>query len=227
MGQKANPIVLRLGIIKDWDSSWYAEKTYSDLVLEDFKLRQFLRPELSRAGVSRIQINRKTKFTEINITVSRPGVVLGKGGVEVVALQEELNKRFKKHFKVNVIEEKDPDLSSKLISEWVCLQLEKRVAFRRAMKMAVQRALKSGAKGIKICCSGRLGGAEIARTEWNREGKVPLHTFRADIDYAFSEALTTFGKIGVKVWIYKGEVLNRTKFKSRLVEPSQEVPEIA
>lgn len=207
MGQKANPNGLRLGIIRDWESTWFAEKDYAALVIEDFNLRRFLREELSRAGVSRIQINRKANITEINVTVARPGMVLGKGGAEVTLLQEEIKKRINKAIKVNVIEEKNPDLSSRLVGEWVCAQLEKRIAFRRAMKMAVQRSLKSGAKGIKICCSGRLGGAEIARTEWYREGKVPLHTFRADIDFAFSEALTTFGKIGVKVWIYKGEVL--------------------
>ena len=219
MGQKANPNGLRLGIVKDWESTWFAEGDYASLVLEDFNLRKFLRGELAKAGLSRIQINRKANLTEINVTVARPGIVMGRGGGEVAALQELLGKKFGKAIKLNVLEEKSPDLSSRLLGEWICAQLEKRVAFRRAMKMAVQRALKSGAKGIKICCAGRLGGAEIARTEWYREGKVPLHTFRADIDFAFTEALTTFGKIGVKVWVYKGEVLAPVKApKEELIE---------
>jgi len=223
MGQKANPNGLRLGIVRDWESTWFGDRDYGDLVLEDFNLRKVLRQELNRAGVSRIQIKRKANVTEVDVTVARPGMVLGKGGVEVNALQADLTKRFEKAIKVNVIEEKNPDLSSRLLGEWVCSQLEKRIAFRRAMKMAVQRALKSGAKGVKICCAGRLGGAEIARTEWYREGKVPLHTFRADIDYAFSEALTTYGKIGVKVWIYRGEVFTK-KVKLNLQREEAQVP---
>jgi small subunit ribosomal protein S3 len=209
MGQKANPNGLRIGIIRDWDSTWFAEDAYGTLVLEDFNLRKLIKTELNKAGISKIQIKRKANITDVNIYVARPGVILGKGGLEVGLLQEELNKKFQKSFKLNIIEEKSPDLSSKLVADWVCFQLEKRVAFRRAMKMAVQRSLKSGAKGVKICCSGRLGGAEIARTEWYREGKIPLHTFRADIDYAFSEALTTYGKIGVKVWVYRGDVFKK------------------
>jgi small subunit ribosomal protein S3 len=218
MGQKANPNGLRLGIIRDWESTWFSENGYADLVLEDFNLRKTLRESLSRAGVSKIHIKRKANVTEVDVTVAKPGIVLGKGGVEVNALQAELTSRFQKAIKINVIEEKNPDLSSRLVGEWVCAQLEKRVVFRRAMKMAVQRTLKSGAKGVKICCAGRLGGAEIARTEWYREGKVPLHTFRADIDYAFCEALTTYGKIGVKVWIYRGEVFTKKQTKQNVEE---------
>ncbi len=218
MGQKANPNGLRIGIIRDWDSTWFAEDSYGDLVLEDFNLRKFIKTELGKAGISKVQIKRKANVIDVNVFVARPGMILGKGGLEVNLLQEELNKKFQKPFKLNIIEEKAPDLSSKLVADWVCFQLEKRVAFRRAMKMAVQRSLKSGAKGVKICCSGRLGGAEIARTEWYREGKIPLHTFRADIDYAFSEALTTYGKIGVKVWIYKGEVFKKPVVQTEELE---------
>lgn len=214
MGQKANPNCLRLGIIKDWESTWFSQKDYGVLLLEDFNLRKILKAELGKAGVSKIQINRKANSTEANVYVAKPGLILGKtNAVDMGLLHEELFKRFSKKIKVNVLEEKSADLSSRLLGEWIAGQLEKRIPFRRAMKMAVQKSLKSGAKGVKVCCSGRLGGAEIARVEWYREGKIPLHTFRADIDYAFSEALTTYGKIGVKVWVYKGDVLTFNELK--------------
>jgi len=224
MGQKANPISLRIGIIRDWESTWFSDAgNYAKYVLEDFNLRNAVKEDFSKAGISKIQINRKANLVEINVYVARPGLILGKGGVEVALIQETLSKKFSKVIKINIHEEKDSELSSRIISEWVAQQLEKRVAFRKAMKMAVQKSLKSGAKGVKICCAGRLAGSEIARTEWYREGKVPLHTFRADIDYAFSEALTTYGKIGVKVWIYKGEVFEK---KSLPVE-QPEMAEVA
>lgn len=214
MGQKANPNCLRLGIIRDWESTWFSQKEYGVLLFEDFNLRKILKTELGKAGVSKIQINRKANSTEANVSVARPGLILGKSNaVDMGLLHEELLKQFGKKIKINVLEEKAADLSSRLLGEWITSQLEKRVPFRRVMKMAVQKSLKSGAKGVKVCCSGRLGGAEIARVEWYREGKIPLHTFRADIDYAFSEALTTYGKIGVKVWVYKGDVLTFNEIK--------------
>jgi small subunit ribosomal protein S3 len=209
MGQKANPIVLRLGIIRNWDSVWYADKDYAKFLYEDFKIRQFLKNELARAGLSRININRKTGMIEVNVYVARPGVIFGRGGIDSEMLNLEVSKLIKKDVRVNIHEEKNPEANSRLLCEWIAGQLEKRIPFRRAMKMSIQKALKAGAKGIRVACAGRLGGVEIARTEWYREGKVPLHTFRADIDYSFSEALTTYGKIGIKVWIYNGEILEK------------------
>lgn len=206
MGQKTNPKALRLGIIQNWEANWYAESSYSDFVYQDYQVRNFLKNELKKAGISKIEINRKSGFTEAKVSISRMGIVMGKRGVDIELLSKQLSKKIGAKLRINIVEEKAPDVNSRLLSEWICAQLEGRVAFRRAMRQAVQRALKSGALGIKIACSGRLGGLEIARTEWYREGKVPLHTIRADIDYAFSEALTTYGKIGVKVWVYKGEV---------------------
>ena len=211
MGQKENPNGFRLGIIRNWDSAWYADSKYAEFLFEDFQIRAFLRAELNKAGVSHIQINRNTSMVKVDVYLARPGFVSNKSSIDISLLQEELCNRFKKVIKIIVLEEKTPDLSARLVSEWVCAQLEKRIAFRRAMKMAVQRSLKMGAKGVKVRCAGRLGGAEIARVEWYREGKIPLHTFRADIDYSFSEALTTYGKIGVQVWIYKGEILDTKK----------------
>ncbi|MSR88418.1 MAG: 30S ribosomal protein S3 [Candidatus Margulisbacteria bacterium] len=220
MGQKANPKSLRVGIINDWDSTWFGLKNYGTLLFEDYQIRDLLKDAFNRAGVSHIQIDRKANLTEVKVYVARSGVVVGKKGLDVPVMKEEIKKRIGKDVNIIIIDEKTPDINAKLLGEWIAIQLEKRTPFRRAMKMAVQKALKSGAKGIKVNCSGRLGGAEIARSEWSREGKVPLHTFRADIDYAFSEALTTYGKIGVKVWVYKGEVLQR-KRKS-LIEESTE-----
>ena len=220
MGQKANPKSLRVGIINDWDSTWFGLKNYGTLLFEDYQIRDLLKDSFARAGVSHIQIDRKSNLTEVKVYVARSGVVVGKKGLDVGVMKDEIKKRIGKDVNIIIIDEKAPDINAKLLGEWIAIQLEKRTPFRRAMKMAVQKALKSGAKGIKVNCSGRLGGAEIARSEWSREGKVPLHTFRADIDYAFSEALTTYGKIGVKVWVYKGEVLQE-KRKS-LIEESTE-----
>lgn len=213
MGQKANPNGLRLGIVKQWDANWFSDRAYGALVLEDYKIRNFLKKELFKGGVSRIVINRKAEVTEAVVNLARPGVIFGKGNsFDVQFLVKDLTALIGHPVGVRIIEEKNVELSGKLLGEWVAFQLEKRIPFRRAMKMAVQKALKAGALGVKVSCAGRLGGAEIARTEWYREGKVPLHTLRADIDYAFSEALTTYGKIGVKVWIYKGEILEKRKF---------------
>jgi small subunit ribosomal protein S3 len=211
MGQKANPNGLRLGIVKDWDANWFSDTSYGVFLLEDFKIRNFLKKELFKGGVSRILVNRKAEYTEANVFIARPGVIFGKNTVDTSTLVAELKKLTGKTVKVNIIEEKNIEMSSRLVGEWVTFQLEKRVPFRRVMKMAVQKSMKAGALGVKVMCAGRLGGAEIARSEWYREGKVPLHTLRADIDYAFSEALTTYGKIGVKVWIYKGDVLGKRK----------------
>lgn len=208
MGQKANPNGLRLGIVKGWDCNWFDLKGYGDLVFEDFYIRNYLTKELHKAGVARICIYRKQGFVECKVFVSRAGIIFGKNGMDISFFKEELERYSKKQVRITIVEEKNADLNSKLIGEWVAAQLEKRIPFRRAMKMAITKAMKSGAKGIMIGCAGRLGGVEIARSEWYREGKVPLHTLRADIDYAFSEALTTFGKIGVKVWVYKGEQFN-------------------
>ena len=218
MGNKAHPKGLRLGIVKDWDCHWYAEREYPKFVLEDLSIRSFLNDELARAGVAQIVINRKSGTTEAVAYVARPGIIFGKTGIDLAAVKAALIKKLKKKVTIKVIEEKHPDLNARLLGTWITGQLERRIPFRRAMKMAMQRALKSGAEGIKVACAGRLGGAEIARTEWYKEGKIPLHTFRADIDYAFTEALTTYGKIGVKVWIYKGEVLTKKAFVPDTVE---------
>ncbi|MGE4169310.1 MAG: 30S ribosomal protein S3 [Candidatus Margulisiibacteriota bacterium] len=209
MGQKANPKGLRVGITRSWECNWFAEKEYKDYIVEDFKIKAFVRAEFGRAGIASIQVSRKQNFTEVTVQVAKTGMIFGKSGKDMGVVKEALSQLINsKNVKLTITEEKHVDLSSKLLADWVAQQLEKRIPFRRAMKMAVQRALKAGAQGVKVCCAGRLGGAEIARTEWYREGKVPLHTLRADIDYAFSESLTTFGKIGVKFWLYKGEVMS-------------------
>lgn len=214
MGQKANPNGLRLGIVRDWDAKWFSDRNYSGLLVEDHKIRTFLKKELFKGGVSRVTVNRKAELTEANVYIARPGVIFGKNSPDTSYLSEAIRVLVGKSVRINLVEEKNVELSSKLVSEWVTFQLEKRVPFRRVMKMAVQKSLKAGALGVKVMCAGRLGGAEIARSEWYREGKVPLHTLRADIDYAISEAYTTYGKIGVKVWIYKGDVLERRTPKS-------------
>lgn len=207
MGQKVNPKGLRVGVIKNWDSRWYADKQYSDYLLEDYKIRQFLKKKLYEAGISKLEIERAANRVKVNIFTARPGIVIGRGGADVEVLREELKKMTGKNVFLNIVEVKRPELDAQLVAENIASQLEKRIAFRRAMKQAMGRTIRMGAEGIKIMCSGRLGGAEIARTEWVSEGKVPLHTLRADIDYATAEADTTYGKIGIKVWIYKGEVL--------------------
>jgi len=207
LGQKVNPIGFRLGVIKTWDSKWYAEADYAKLLHEDLKLRDFLKKRLYHSGVSKIEIERAANKAKINIYTARPGLIIGKKGSEVETLKKDLAKLTEKEVFLNIQEVRKPELDAQLVAENVALQLERRIAFRRAMKKSVTTALKFGAKGIRIICSGRLGGAEMSRTEWYREGRVPLHTLRADIDYGFAEAKTTYGIIGVKVMIYKGEVL--------------------
>ena len=207
MGQKVNPIGFRLGIIKTWDSKWYAEADYAKLLHEDLKIRAFLKKRLYNSGVSKIEIERAANKTKINIFTARPGLIIGKKGSEVETIKKELASLTSKEIFININEVRKPELDAQLVAENVALQLERRIAFRRAMKKSVTASLKFGAKGIRITCSGRLGGAEMSRTEWYREGRVPLHTLRADIDYGFAEAKTTYGIIGIKVLIFKGEIL--------------------
>ncbi len=207
MGQKVNPIGFRLGVIKTWDSKWYAEADFAKNLHEDLKIRQFLKKRLYSAGISKIEIERAANKTKINIHAARPGLIIGKKGAEVELLKKDLAAITAKEVFININEVRKPELDAQLVAENVALQLERRIAFRRAMKKSVTSSLKFGAKGIRITCSGRLGGAEMSRTEWYREGRVPLHTLRADIDYGFAEAKTTYGIIGVKVLIFKGEVL--------------------
>jgi len=209
LGQKVHPISFRLGYIKTWDSRWYADKDYSQLLIEDLRVREYLKKKLHHAGVSRIEIERvasKAKKAKVTIHTARPGIIIGKKGAEVENLKRELQKLTQKEIFINIQEVKRAELDAQLVAENVALQLERRVGFRRAMKRAVLSSMKMGAKGIKITCAGRLGGAEMARREWYREGRVPLHTLRADIDFGLTEAKTTYGIIGVKVWIFKGEV---------------------
>ncbi len=207
MGQKVHPNGLRVGIIRDWDSKWYAEKDYATLLHEDLKIREFIEKRLVDAAVSKVEIERAAKRVNITIHTAKPGMVIGKGGSEVEALRKSLNDLTGKRVHINIVEIKRADLDAKLVAESIARQLEGRVSFRRAQKQAIQRTIRSGAKGIKTQVSGRLGGADIARAEHYSEGTVPLHTLRADIDYAHAEADTTYGKLGVKVWIYRGEVL--------------------
>ncbi|MDQ7790189.1 MAG: 30S ribosomal protein S3, partial [Clostridia bacterium] len=197
-----------LGIVRDWDAKWFAnKKNFSDLLIEDVKLREFIKKKLYPAGIARVQIERTANRVRIAIHTAKPGIVIGRGGTEVEALRKTLEKMSGRQVSINIVEIKAPELDAQLVAENVAAQLVRRIAFRRAMKQAVGRSMKMGAKGIRIAVSGRLGGAEIARSEWYSEGKVPLHTLRADIDYGFAEAKTTYGKIGIKVWIYRGEVL--------------------
>ncbi len=219
MGQKVNPIGLRLGINRNWESRWYPAKDRApSFVAEDYKIRKFLKKELFYAGVSNIIIERTIKKIRITIVTARPGIIIGKRGADIEKLKANLQKMLGKEVAINIKEEKRPQASAQLAAENIATQLERRVAFRRAMKKAIQGALKSGAKGIKVQVAGRLGGAEMARTEWYLEGRVPLHTLRAKIDYGFAEALTTYGNIGIKVWIFKGEVLQ----KGIQAEPKEE-----
>ncbi len=207
MGQKVNPIGLRLGINKGWSSKWFAEKKYGDLVHQDIKLRKFLKKKFYHAGISKIEIERAADKAKVNIHAARPGIIIGKKGSEIEKLKKDLDGMTGGETIINIMEVRKPEIDAQLVAENVALQLERRIAFRRAMKKSVTSALKFGAKGIRITCAGRLGGAEMSRTEWYREGKVPLHTLRADIDYGFAEARTTYGAIGVKVLIYHGDVL--------------------
>jgi small subunit ribosomal protein S3 len=207
MGQKVNPIGLRLGINRTWDSRWFASKEYGNLLLDDLKLRDFLGGRLSQAGLSRVVIERAAKRTRITLHSARPGVIIGKKGADIEKLRTDIAKVTASEVSLNIVEIRKPETDAKLIADGIAQQLERRVAFRRAMKRAVQSAMRLGALGIRINCSGRLGGAEIARMEWYREGRVPLHTLRADVDFGYGTAKTTYGVCGVKVWVFKGEIL--------------------
>ncbi len=214
MGQKVNPIGLRLGIVKTWESRWYADKSYSNYILEDFNIRKFLKKRLYHAGISRIEIERSAKRVRLRIYTARPGIVIGKKGAEIELLKKDLEKMISQEVLIDIQEVRKPEIDAQLVAENVALQIERRVAFRRAMKRGVSSAIRFGAQGIKIICAGRLGGAEMARTEWYREGRVPLHTLRADIDYGITEAKTTYGIIGVKVFIFKGEILKQDQIEA-------------
>ena len=214
MGQKVNPIGLRLGIIKTWESKWYAGKNYAGYILEDFNIRKFLKKKLNHAGISRIEIERSSKRVRLRIYASRPGIIIGKKGSEILLLKQELEKQISHEVMIDIQEVRKPEIDAQLIAESVAQQVIKRVAFRRAMKRGVASAMRFGAMGVKIICSGRLGGAEMARREWYREGRVPLHTLRADIDYGFTEALTTYGIVGIKVFVFKGEILKKDQIEA-------------
>lgn len=217
MGQKVHPIGFRIGVIKDWNSKWYANKRdYAELLHEDLKIRKLVKKRFFTAGVSKVEIERAANRAKVTIHTGRPGMVIGKGGAEVDKLRKDLEALSNKQVSINIIEIKAPECDAQLVAESIAASLERRVSFRRAMKQAQTRAIRLGAKGIKVAVSGRLGGAEIARTEWSPEGNIPLHTLRADIDYGFAEALTTFGQIGVKVWIYKGEILPQRAGNARV-----------
>jgi small subunit ribosomal protein S3 len=214
LGQKVHPVSFRLGINRSWDSKWFANEKYSDFVLEDFNIRKFLKQRVLQAGVSKIEIERAANKVRIRMHVARPGIVIGKKGIEIEKLKTDLEKRIKRDVILDIQEVRKAEVDAQLVAENVAMQLVRRIAFRRAMKKSVSSALRFGAQGIKISCSGRLGGAEMARREWYREGRVPLHTLRADIDYGFAEAFTTYGVIGVKVTIFKGEILPEKKIKA-------------
>ena len=209
MGQKVNPIGLRLGFVKTWESRWYAGKNYADYILEDYNIRKFIKKKLYHAGISKVEIERSAKRVRLRIFTSRPGIVIGKKGAEIALLKKELEKIVSHEVIIDIQEVRKPELDAQLVAENIALQIERRVAFRRAMKRGISSAMRFGAEGIKIICSGRLGGAEMARTEQYREGRIPLHTLRADIDYGFVEARTTYGIIGIKVFIFKGEILKK------------------
>ena len=212
MGQKVHPNGMRIGVIKDWSSKWYADsKNFSDYLIEDQKIRKYVKQKLFISGISKIEIERTAKFVKVNVYTAKPGLVIGKGGNLSEALKAELEKMIKKEVNLNIVEVKNVDTDAQLVAENIAGQLERRISFRRAMKQCMQKAMKAGALGIKTAVSGRLGGADMARTEFYKEGTIPLQTLRADIDYGFYEADTTYGKIGVKVWIYKGEVLKAKK----------------
>lgn len=207
MGQKTHPVGNRLGIIKTWNSKWFAKKGYADLLNEDIEIRNLVKKKLFHAGISKVEIERTGQKVRLNIYAARPGIIIGKKGAEVDKLKKELEDKTKKQISIDIKEVRKPETDAQLIAENIALQLERRVAFRRAMKKSVASAMRLGALGIRVACAGRLAGGEIARREWYREGRVPLHTFRADIDFGLAEAKTTYGQIGVKVWIYKGDVL--------------------
>jgi small subunit ribosomal protein S3 len=207
LGQKVNPIGFRLGVIKTWESKWFATKDYAKLVYEDRKIRDYIKSRLYHAGISHVEMERAANKAKIRIFTARPGIVIGKKGAEIETLRKDLERKFKREILIDIQEVRRPELDATLVAENIALQLVRRVAFRRAMKRSVSSSLKFGAKGIRVACAGRLGGAEMARREWYREGRVPLHTLRADIDYGTAVAKTTYGVIGVKVWIFKGDVL--------------------
>ncbi len=216
MGQKVNPIGLRLGIVKTWESRWYADRNYAAYILEDDKIRKFIKNKLYHAGIARIEIERSSKRVRLRIYTARPGIVIGKKGSEIEQLKRELEKMISQEVLIDIQEVRKPEIDAQLVAENVALQIVRRVAFRRAMKRGVSSAMRFGAKGVKIICSGRLGGAEMARTEWYREGRVPLHTLRADIDYGFAEAKTTYGTVGVKVFVFKGEILKKDTLEAAM-----------
>lgn len=224
MGQKVHPKGFRLGIIRTWDSNWYADKDYSELLHEDYRVRNLVKERFYTAGISKVEIQRTGNRVRVTIHTAKPGIVIGRGGSEVEKLKTELSVITGKNININIQEIKRPELDAQIVAENVAQQLEKRISFRRAMKQTVQRTMRVGALGMKIAISGRLGGAEIARTEWYAEGKVPLHTLRADIDYGFAEANTTYGKIGIKVWINRGEVIPEAKQrpKQKAVEEAEQ-----
>ena len=213
MGQKVNPIGLRLGIVKTWESRWYAGKNYADYILEDYNIRKFIKKRLYHAGISKIEIERSSKRVRLRIFTSRPGIVIGKKGAEIALFKKELEKIISHEVIIDIQEVRKPEIDAQLVAENIALQIIRRVAFRRAMKRGISSAMRFGAKGIKVICSGRLGGAEMARTEQYREGRIPLHTLRADIDYGFIDARTTYGIIGIKVFIFKGEILKKNAEK--------------
>jgi len=217
MGQKTHPRGFRLGVIEQWDSKWFARRDYADLLHEDLKLRKFLKVRLYHAGISKVEIERAANKAKINIYTARPGIVIGKKGAEIDKLKSEIAKLTKRETFINIHEVRRPDVDAQLVAENIALQLERRVAFRRAMKEAVGRAMRMGAQGVRVQSAGRLAGAEIARTEWYREGRVPLHTLRADISYGTAEAKTTYGIIGVKAWVFRGEVLTKDEEKLKAV----------
>jgi small subunit ribosomal protein S3 len=214
LGQKVNPIGLRLGIVKTWESRWYAGKKYADYILEDFNIRKFIKKKLNHAGIARIEIERSAKRVRLKIFTARPGIVIGKKGSEIERLKKELESLVSQEVLIDIQEVRKPEVDAQLVAENIAMQIERRVAFRRAMKRGVTSAMRFGAEGVKIICSGRLGGAEMARREQYKEGRVPLHTLRADIDYGFTEACTTYGTIGVKVFVFKGEMLQKDQAQS-------------
>ena len=223
MGQKVHPKGFRIGIIRDWDSNWYADRDYTDLLHEDYKLRNYIKEHFYTAGISKVEIQRTGNRVRITIHTAKPGIVIGRGGAEVEKLKVDLIKMTNKSVNINIQEIKKPELDAQIVAENIAQQLEKRISFRRAMKQTVGRTMRAGAIGIKIAISGRLGGAEIARSEWYSEGKVPLHTLRADVDYGFAEANTTYGKIGIKVWVNRGEIMPEAKQrpKQKAVEEAE------
>lgn len=222
MGQKVNPIGLRVGINRTWDSRWFSDKDYADKLLQDLKLREYIKERLKAAGISKVIIERAAQNTTITVYTARPGVIIGKKGADIETLRKDLSRRAGSDVSLNIVEIRKPEVDAQLVAEGVAQQLERRVSFRRAMKRAVQSAQRFGAEGIRIAVSGRLGGADIARTEWYREGRVPLHTLRADLDYGFAEGLTTYGIIGVKIWIYKGDIMEHDPMaRDKRIQDSQ------